>query len=75
MHGVAPQAEREREAFLAQRAQQALVEAAEAERAAQGEAAAAAAKAADLERLRQVQCLLRLTFVISFSCMQVLDNS
>ena len=48
------QAEREREAFLAQRAQQALQQAAAAERDRAAEEAAAAQHAADLARMRQV---------------------
>ena len=48
------QAEREREAFLAQRAQQALQQAAAAERDRAAEEAAAAQHAADLARMREV---------------------
>ena len=48
------QAEREREAFLAQRAQQALQQAAAAERIGAAEEAAAAQHAADLARMREV---------------------
>jgi hypothetical protein len=50
------QAEREREAFLAQRAQQALADAAAAEQTRQAQAAAAVEHATALARLRQV-CL------------------
>ena len=52
------QAEREREAFLAQRAQQALADAVAAEQTRQAEAAAATAHAAALARSRQVAVLL-----------------
>ena len=48
------QAEREREAFLAQRAQEALQQAAAAERDRDAEEAAAAQHAADLARRREV---------------------